>query len=99
MDEISQKAPLGGLARQLVQLGLLQENRAYTASEQAIKEKKPFTTYLVEKGLINSTLLATTCSQEFVLPIYDLATFDLEVIPKNDLHRDLILKHHALPME
>ncbi|HSW71362.1 MAG TPA: type IV-A pilus assembly ATPase PilB, partial [Gammaproteobacteria bacterium] len=98
MDDISQKAPLGGLARKLIQLGLLKEDAAQHASDMAIKQKKEFVSYLVGNQLVDSTQLAVMCAQEFGIPMLDINALDQEVVPKSLINADLVSKHHALPI-
>lgn len=98
MDESSAKAPLGGLARKLVQLGFLKEEQAVKATELSLKQKKPFISCLMEDHTIDSVLLATTCAQEFGLPFLDLEAYDQQNIPQDILNPDSVMAHHALPI-
>lgn len=98
MSESSQKPTLSGLARKLVQKELLKEPVAVTITEQSSKQKRPFVTLLIESKLINPTLLALTCSQEFGMPIFDLNALEIRSIPYETINQDFINKHHALPI-
>jgi type IV pilus assembly protein PilB len=99
MGETSnQKAPLGGLARKLIQAGLIKEELAEAITDQANKQKKPFVTCLIEAHAIDPTLLATTCAQDFGIPLLDLNAFDQQNIPADNLDQALIIQHHALPI-
>ena len=100
MDEVNAtpKPSLGGLARKLVQVGLINENVAITAAEQANKQKKPFVTHLVESELIDPMALATISSQEFGIPVMNLAAFDPQNIPYNLVNQTSVAKHHAFPL-
>ncbi len=89
---------LPGLARRLVQDGLLSEDKAYQALEQAGGDHQPFTSYLVEKRLCTALDIATAASQEFGIPLFDLAAMDLESAPVQLVQEKLIRKHHALPL-
>lgn len=98
MDETSQKVPLGGLARKLIQIGLLTEETALSITESSIKQKIPFVTALVEGHFIDPDVLSTACSHEFGIPFIDLDAFDIQYIPNDLINQDLIVHYHALPI-
>ena len=50
--------PLSGLARKLVQDGLLSDAQAQQANAEALKAKVPFVSYVVEKKLLPALDLA-----------------------------------------
>ncbi len=91
-------APLGGLARKLIQIGLLTEELALSTSDQALKEAKPFISCLIENGTLNPTDLAIRCSQEFGIPVLNLDAFEQQNIPGDLLSTALIMQYHALPI-
>jgi len=91
-------APLGGLARKLIQIGLLTEELASRISEQALKEAKPFISCLIENNTLNPTDLAIRCSQEFGIPVLNLDAFEEKNIPNDLLNSALIVQYHALPI-
>ena len=98
MDEVNQKAPLGGLARKLIQVGLLNQEMAFSITELSIKQKMPFVSALVEGHYIDSEVLATACSQEFGIPLLDLNAFQTQHMPVDIINQDLIVQYHALPI-
>ncbi len=98
MSDTTQKAPLGGLARKLVQLGLLKEETALTTTEYSLKQSKPFISCLIENKHVDPTLLATTCAQEFGLPMLDLDAYDPQYIALDIVNQELITSLHALPI-
>lgn len=98
MDNIPSKTPIGGLARKLIQVGLLKEEQAAHAQEQSTKQKIPLVTYLVNQKIIGGTDIALICSKEFGLPLFDLNTLNTDLIPKDILKGDILSKHHALPI-
>ena len=87
-----------GLAYSLAASSLLPYKDLDAHLHQAKSEQKPFTTYLVQKGLISSIDLAQFCSREFGLDLFDLASFEIASIPEEFLNLRLIEKHHALPL-
>jgi len=92
------KIHLSGLARKLVFDGLLDENAAQDHFQKALKEKKPFVSYLVENKLVNSGAIALAASQEFGVPLLDIQCLDLDMDTVKLVKEDLIKKHHALPI-
>ncbi|MES9899041.1 MAG: type IV-A pilus assembly ATPase PilB [Sedimenticola sp.] len=97
---VTTKANMGvsGLARRLVHDGLLSEESAQTAFQQARKQRQPFVTHLIEKGLVSSRKVAESASHEFGAPLFDLDVLDFESIPTGLVAEELVRKHHALPL-
>ncbi len=89
---------LNGLARRLVQDGLVSEDGATQALEGARKKKIPFVTYLVENKIIASRAVAWSAAQEFGVPVLDISAMDLELAPVKLVDEKLIRQHHALPL-
>ncbi len=92
------KIHLTGLARRLVQDGLLKEDVAENSYAEAKKKKKPFVTYLVEQEILSGHEIAWAASQEFGVPLFDLDAMDMEMAPSKLVEEKLIRKHHALPL-
>ena len=92
------KIHLSGLARKLVFDGLLEEAAAQDHFQKALKEKKPFVSYLVENKLVNSGAIALSASQEFGVPMLDIQSLELDMDTVKLVKEDLIKKHHALPI-
>ena len=97
MNETSNVA-LSGLARRLVKDGLLPENDAQEAFQNALKEKVPFVSHLVSNGLCEGIAIAEAASDEFGTPLFDLSSFNMEMAPKDLVDSKLIQQHHALPL-
>ncbi len=89
---------LSGLGRKLVSEGLLTEDKAEKASAEAIKQKVPFVTYVVENQLINPRALAMAASLEFGVPVLDLSAADLDPDITKLVDEKLVRHHHALPL-
>ncbi len=94
----SEPVPLSGLARRLVEESILDADAAIKASDEARKQGTPFVTYLVQNGLAEARLIATTASEEFGVPLIDLSSLDLDTIPKDLVNDSLIKRHNALPL-
>lgn len=94
----AQNASIGGLARKLIQAQLLEESTVSKATEQALKQKIPLIQHLVEANLAKASDIAWIASTEFGIPLLDLSSMDLEVIPTDLVSEKLIRQHHALPL-
>ena len=92
------KFKLSGLTRRLVQDGLLTEVNAQQAYEQAFKAQIPLVSWLVENNILSSRVVANAASQEFGVPLLDLAAVDMEHAPVTLVAEKLVRKHHALPL-
>ena len=89
---------LSGLARRLVRDGVLNEQDAQSAQQEAARDQVPFVSYLVSHELANSAVIAEAASAEFGTPLYDLNSFNLELLPNGLVDNKLISRHHALPL-
>ncbi len=89
---------LAGLARALVNQGLLKEEDALKAVEQANKDKVSLASFLVEKKLASAKDIAHTSAEAFGHPLIDVSQVDLENAPIKVVSEDLIKKHRALPI-
>ena len=87
-----------GLAQCLIQKGILTEETAASAVQEAQKNKQPFVTYLVNNKQVDSRTVAMLASTEFGVPVLDLNAIDTSVIPIKLVSEKLIRQHHALPL-
>ena len=94
----TEPVPISGLARRLVDEGILDAEAAAKASDEARKHGAPFVTYLVQNGLAESRAIAGSASEEFGVPLIDLSSFDLDSIPRDLVKDKLIRQHNALPL-
>ncbi|MDF1639573.1 type IV-A pilus assembly ATPase PilB, partial [Thalassolituus oleivorans] len=91
-------ALLTGLPRRLVEQQLLNQAQAEEILASCKKEKQSFVTLAVAKKLVKAKELAVLASEEFGLPLLDLAAFDGELMPKELVSSELIDKHRVLPL-
>ena len=83
---------LSGLALRLVRNGVLDETAAEEIQAKASKKNRSFFTQLKSSKKIDSVCLARTASEEFGVPLVDIASFDMENAPitlvqdRPDLH-------------
>ena len=89
---------LSGLARCLIQEKLLTEEEATETFAASLAEKQPFASYLVKNNLLDSETVAVAASKGFGVPVFDLDSMDLELLPKDAVPENLILTHHMLPL-
>ncbi|AEF98903.1 type IV-A pilus assembly ATPase PilB [Methylomonas methanica] len=87
-----------GLAKCLIQQGVLTEETATAAVEEAQKNKLPFVSYLVKNKQVDSRTVANLASAEFGVPLLDLDAVDLSAVPVKLVSEKLIRQHHALPL-
>ncbi|WP_237063356.1 type IV-A pilus assembly ATPase PilB [Microbulbifer zhoushanensis] len=90
--------PLSGLAKRLVADKLLDEPTAISASKAARRENQSFAQHAVEAKLVKSRELARIASQAFGSPLFDLSSYNFDLIPKKVVAENLISKHFALPL-
>ncbi len=58
----------------------------------------PYVSFLVEKKILKASEIAASASHEFGVPLFDLESIDLEVLPTSLVEEKLIRKHHAMPL-
>ncbi len=90
--------PISGLARRLVDDGILEAESALKATEEARNAAVPLVSYLVQNKVADARTIAASAAEEFGVPIMDLTVFDLESIPKDLVKEQLIRQHNALPL-
>ncbi|MFP5506521.1 MAG: type IV-A pilus assembly ATPase PilB [Gammaproteobacteria bacterium] len=98
MATANPRIQLTGLARRLVNDGVLEEAAALGAIEAATKKRQPLTSYLVENKLASGSVIANAACQEFGVPVFDLAVMDLDAAPIKLVNEKLIRQHRALPL-
>ena len=89
---------LTGIARKLVMDNHLDEATAIEAVESANKENVQLTSYLVKNNIVPAQIIAMISSQEFGLPVFDLAVMDLEMASFALVPEKLIAKLNAVPL-
>lgn len=89
---------LTGFARQIVEKGLISEELGLDLYQRAHDEQTSFTNVAVQTGSVSSISLAMVASEEFGLPLFDLAAFDVECVPDQLVSTKLIEKHRILPL-
>ena len=89
---------LNGIARQLVNQGLVTNETATDALSVAKSKKLPFLTSLASYNDVDATSIAQYISADFGLPLFDLDTLQSESVPSEYLNEDLITSQNAVPI-
>ncbi|MCG4452031.1 type IV-A pilus assembly ATPase PilB [Pseudomonas sp. MMS21-TM103] len=89
---------LTGLARQLVTAELLDERAAAQAQAQALRNKIPLVSYLVQNKLASSRAVAEIASEQFGVPLCDLKAIDKDSQPHDLVSEKLCRQHRVLPL-
>ncbi|WP_151959881.1 type IV-A pilus assembly ATPase PilB [Acinetobacter bereziniae] len=87
-----------GYIRRLVDEGFLSAQQMKDALTSAQKSKTHLVPYLIEKLAISPLLIAEMISSEFGEPIFDLDSFNSEMLPKDIVDASLISKHGVIPL-
>ena len=98
MATVAAVTQLSGLARKLVEDGILEQAKALSAQEAATKKKMPFVTYLVENKLAEAKKIAHSASEEFGVPLVDIDVVDIEPDVVKLVKEKLIRQHHTIPL-
>jgi len=94
----TQPIAVSGLARRLVDDGLIDAETAVRATNESQQAGEPFVTHLVRNNLVAANTLATCAAREFGVPLMDLSVFDVESVPKDLVKEQLIRQHNAMPL-
>ncbi|MEW5757048.1 MAG: type IV-A pilus assembly ATPase PilB [Pseudomonadota bacterium] len=98
MSTVPETPRLTGLAKRLVQDGLLDEPAAAQAHVKALEKKQSLVSYLVENKLATSKDIAHIASSEFGLPLVDINAVDVDVEVAKLVKDKLVRQHNALPI-
>jgi type IV pilus assembly protein PilB len=92
------KVQVTGLARKLVMDGLLTEEAAAKAWEEAIASKVPFVSHVVSNHLVSATAVAQVAADEFGVPLLDINSIEMDTDVTKLVKDKLIQENHALPI-
>ncbi|MDB9876407.1 type IV-A pilus assembly ATPase PilB [Pseudomonadales bacterium] len=90
--------PISGLARRLIQDGLIELEAAEKYSLEAAKARRPLVSYLVKENIVSAEAIAAAAASEFGTPIIDLDAIDPSMVPEGLVNEKLIRDHHAFPL-
>ena len=89
---------LSGLARKLVEDGVIEQAKALAAQEDAAKKNKPLVGYLVENKLADAKKIAQSASEEFGVPLIDIDVIDIDPDVIKLVKEKLIQQHNTIPL-
>ncbi|WP_313433596.1 ATPase, T2SS/T4P/T4SS family, partial [Stutzerimonas nitrititolerans] len=95
---MSDNISLSGLARQMVQTGVLDEKTAQQAQLQAQRTKLSLVTYVVQNKLAKGRAVAELASDQFGVALLDLSALDKDSLPKELVSEKLARQHRVLPL-
>src|SRR6478609_8046441 len=90
--------PVNGLARRLVNDGLINMEQAQNALLESRKAKQPITQWLVERKIVGAQAIAVAAMEEFGVPLYDFSCHNAQQMPKDIVKRELLSKYQVLPL-
>ncbi|ASP40884.1 type IV-A pilus assembly ATPase PilB [Bacterioplanes sanyensis] len=89
---------LTGLPKRLVENQLLEAEQAAALLDKAKKESISFTALALSEGKVKAVTMAQLASEEFGLPLFDLAAIEQDSMPVDQVSRELIEKHRVIPL-
>ena len=96
--ELKATSQLHGFARRLVAEGLMEEQAAIDAGQQANKDGCTVLAWLIKENSIDPEALTLAASVEYGVPIIDIRAIDLSIAPISLVNEDLVEKHRAFPL-
>jgi len=94
----STNTPLSGLARALVQKGLLPEPEAESIMNQAQAAHITFVEQLIANKKLTALQVATFTAHTFGYPMVDISSFDSVYLPKGLIEEKFMLSKRVLPL-
>ncbi len=98
MATLNPKSNLGGLARCLIQRGVIAEDVAALQFDIALRQRVPFVSQLVKERILSPREVAEIAAQDFGVPLFDLDVLDPAEIPRGLVEEKLIRQHQVLPL-
>ncbi len=89
---------LTGLAGHLVDDGLLSENEAKHASQQAQLQNLSFAAWLVKNQMVTGLSLLDCCARHFGLPVFCLDKFQPPESALRLVDEELVRRYHIIPL-
>lgn len=87
-----------GYNRRLVDEGIVTAEKMQSALENSKKTQTRMVPYLVEHLKINPLVIAQIIAQEFGEPLFNLDSYNVDLIPKENVDSSLVVKHQVLPL-
>jgi type IV pilus assembly protein PilB len=93
-----QVASFGGMARRLVNEGVVSAEHMQKALTESQRDKISLVNYLVSRKLAKATQIASLIAREFGDPLFDLDCLDQEQIPKDVVDEKIVRQFGILPI-
>lgn len=98
MEDSASKNVLSGYANYLAEHQLLDRQAALNALQQANLNKVSYIEFLVGQKLLNELQVARTTAEYFGLPLFDINSFNMDLVPSEYLNIQLVRKRLGLPL-
>ena len=98
MATVNPTTNLSGLALRLVRDNLLTAGDAERIQSEAQAAKATFVTQLVESKKLDAATVARVASEEFGVPLFDIASLDVEAAPVKLVNEKILRRHRVLPL-
>lgn len=98
MENTTSKNILSGFAYHLAEHGLLDKEIAFNALQQAALNNNSYIEYLAKQKIIDEAKVARAAADYFGFPLFDVSSFDTDLIPTEYLNIQLVKKRLALPL-
>jgi len=89
---------LTGLAKRLVTAGLATAEYLHDVQKQAVVQKIPFITYLIQHTPLHTAQVFLLIAQEFSLPFFDLSTVQPDHLPVQLISKQFIRNNRIIPL-
>lgn len=87
-----------GFLRRIVEEGLVTAENMQSAIESARKAQVDIVPYLIEHQKVNPLKIAQIISEDFGEPLFDIASYNTSLIPKDIVEDKVITKYQVLPL-
>ena len=92
------QSTINGLPRRLIAEGILSNDQARDAEQDARSMGVSLIRYLIDTLDVDSGELTEMASAEFGVPVFDLNAMNREMLPEQQIDAELMVKHHAVPL-
>ena len=89
---------LGGLARVLLNEGLMSQDEADAIHTLASKENTPFVTQLIQSKKISAMKIAEVAANAFGFPLFDLNALNADYLPEKPIDSKLMKSNRVLAL-
>jgi type IV pilus assembly protein PilB len=91
-------SPVSGLARRLVQDGIIAEDVILQAMQDSRADGGALVPWLVSRQLADPRRIAIAASHEFGVPLFDLDAMDTDLDAVKAVDRQLLTRHRVMPL-